>query len=185
MSRHFFLFVLHRLRHLEGIKQPAELIDPLISAMNLIIQRQASQTGFRFGRNRHFWSDTETRELAPKLWALMGFFTSVRPVHKQLMLNLNVCMTAFYEPGNLWNAWQAFRNGSFGGSANEFLVRAKISTKHYGYKKVHTVRKMVGNKTARRQEFDCAEFGGKITVENYYKRSKCSFLDIFSVVKYM
>ncbi|ETW76682.1 hypothetical protein HETIRDRAFT_174733, partial [Heterobasidion irregulare TC 32-1] len=154
----------------EGNKQSDERIDPLVSALNLILQRQASQTGFRFGKNRYFWDDAARGQLGPRLWAYMGFFSSVRLVHKEIMVNVNVCMTAFHEPGNLAEAWMSFNQGSMGASAQEFLTKNKISTRHLGFKRVQTVKRIAGNTTARKQMFDCPEFGGMISVETFFKK---------------
>lgn len=100
----------------------------MISALNLVLQRQASESGFRHGRNRFFFNDDEKGQLGPRLWALMGFYSSVRPVHKQLMVNLNVCMTAFHQPGNLLEAIQAFDRGSMGGNSLEFMRDVKVGS---------------------------------------------------------
>ena len=34
-----------------------EEVDPVFAAINLVMQRQASQQGWRFGRNRYFFND--------------------------------------------------------------------------------------------------------------------------------
>ncbi|THH13717.1 hypothetical protein EW146_g6540, partial [Bondarzewia mesenterica] len=158
------------LQHIEGNRQNPVDIDPLVSALNLVLQRQAAQTGYRFGKNRYFWNDESTGSLGPRLLAYMGFYSSVRLVHKEIMVNVNVCMTAFHEPGNLVDAWQGFTAGSMGASAQEFLAKAKISTRHLGFKRVQTVKKITGNGTARSQRFNCEKYGGMITVEEYFKR---------------
>ena len=92
----------------------------------MVMQRHASRSGFRFGRNRYFFNDDEKGQIGPRLFALMGFFSSVRPVHKQLMVNVNVCMSAFHQPGNLADAMQSFQTGSFGGNAAEFMREVKV-----------------------------------------------------------
>jgi hypothetical protein len=79
-----------------------------------------------------------------------------------------VCTTAFYTPGNLARAMTDFRNSSFGARVNVFVKGVRIKTTHLGYKK--TV-KGVFNKTAKQHMFDCAEFGGRISVEAYFKKS--------------
>ncbi|KAI0065147.1 Piwi-domain-containing protein [Artomyces pyxidatus] len=144
-------------------------VDPIISALQLVLQRQAAQTGHRAGKNRFFFQDEEMRQIGPRLWALMGFYSSVRPVYKQLMVNVNVCMTAFHEPGNLAEAMQGFDRASIGAAAQEYMARVKVSTRHLGYKRVKTVFK-VGNKTASQQMFPCEEFGGQISVKDFFLR---------------
>lgn len=149
-----------------------EEIKPVVSALNLILQRKASQAGYRVGRNRFFYDDEERGVLGPRLIAYMGFYSSVRPVQNQFMVNVNVCMTAFHEPGKLSDALMAFSRGSFGAIPREFMSKVKVSTKHLGYTRKYTVKRIVGGKTAASEKFKCDEYGGGvISVEEYFKRS--------------
>lgn len=136
------------------------------------------------GRNRFFFPSGERAvPLGGGLEAWRGFYSSVRPSHQQLMVNVNgmlitshpvfcstipVCTTAFYVPGNLVRAMEDFRNSSFGARVNAFVKGVRVKTTHLGYKK--TV-KSVFNKSPRQHKFDCAEYGGRISVEDYFKRS--------------
>ncbi|KZV96981.1 Piwi-domain-containing protein [Exidia glandulosa HHB12029] len=148
-----------------------EEIKPVVSALNLILQRKASQAGYRVGRNRFFYDDEERGVLGPRLIAYMGFYSSVRPVQNQFMVNVNVCMTAFHEPGKLSDALMAFGRGSFGAIPREFMSKVKVSTKHLGYTRKYTVKRIVGGKTAASEKFKCDEYGGGvISVEEYFKR---------------
>jgi hypothetical protein len=100
------------------------------------------------------------------LEAWKGFYSSVRPAFKQLMVNVNVCTTAFYMPGNLADAMMAFRSASFGARPAAFVKGVRIRTTHLGYKKtVKTLAKF----TPREYKFD-SDYG-KISVEEYFKRS--------------
>lgn len=63
---------------------------------------------------------------------------------------------------------QTFGNSSFGARANVFIKGVRVQTQHLGYKK--TV-KGLSNKTAKTHIFEAAEFGGRISVEDYFKRS--------------
>jgi len=123
------------------------------------------------GRNRFFFPSPSSPPvpLGGGLEAWKGFYSSVRVTFKQLMVNVNVCTTAFYTPGNLAEAMMSFRNASFGARDTAFVKGVRIQAIHLGYKK--TV-KAVSRLRPREYEFDCAEFGGSITVEQYFKRSK-------------
>jgi eukaryotic translation initiation factor 2C len=123
------------------------------------------------GRNRFFFRSPSSLpvSLDGGLEAWKGFYSSVRVTHKQLMVNVNVCTTAFYTPGNLAEAMIAFRNATFGARETAFVKGVRIRATHLGYKK--TV-KAVARQRPREYEFDCSEFGGSITVEQYFKRSK-------------
>ncbi|KAH7919917.1 Piwi-domain-containing protein [Leucogyrophana mollusca] len=144
---------------------------PLISALNLVLQQHASATGVRVGKNRYFFpSPREPFELGLGVEAWKGFFISVRPVYKELMVNVNVCMTAFYTPGNLVDAIMAFQRRSSGAILQRFAKKLKVTTSHLGYKQKKPVRRILGT-TARKTFFKCDEFGGgNISVENYFKR---------------
>ncbi|KAI9453205.1 Piwi-domain-containing protein [Lactarius psammicola] len=147
----------------------AKEIDPLISALNLIMQRQAAQHGVRFGKNRYFFDDGEKRQLGPQLLALMGFYSSVRPIYKQLMVNVNVCMAAFYEPGKLSDALRAFHSHSRGAIPQDLLAKVKISTSYRGYKCVRAIFRIL-DVSAKKQKFFCKEYGRKVSVEEYFSK---------------
>ncbi|KAJ7471966.1 argonaute-like protein [Mycena latifolia] len=147
---------------------------PIISALNLVLQQHPTRTGVRVGKNRYFFpTSDEPFQLSPGIIAFQGFYTSVRPTYKQLMVNVNNCMTAFIAPGNLADALLAFGRGSRG--AMPTLPKAiaksvKVTTKHLGYKMRKPI-KAIASTSARNTFFDCAEFGGgKISVENYFSR---------------
>ena len=147
----------------------AKEIDPLVSALNLIMQRQAAQLGFRFGKNRYFFDDDHKQLLGPRLLALMGFYSSVRPVYKQLMVNVNVCMAPFHEPGKLSNALCAFDVRSRGASPN-LMAKVKVSSRYRGYKYVKPIFRVLDT-SARKTTFPCEEYGGNITVEKFFQKS--------------
>jgi len=62
---------------------------PLISALNLVLQQNASRTGVRVGKSRYFFPETfEKYKLSDGVFALQGFYASIRPVFKELMVNV-------------------------------------------------------------------------------------------------
>ena len=150
-------------------------VDPLINALNLVVQREASQQGFRFGRNRYFFNDSHKTQIGPRLWALMGFYSSVRPGNRLLMININVCNSAFYEPGKLSDALSAYSAASYDAIPREFMRKVKVSTRYLGYKRVMTIQRVVGV-SASRQTFSCQEFGGTISVAEYYFKSASLYI---------
>ncbi|KIP07875.1 hypothetical protein PHLGIDRAFT_29841 [Phlebiopsis gigantea 11061_1 CR5-6] len=94
---------------------------------------------------------------------------SVRPNFKQLMVNINVCMTGFYMGGNLAEAMLEFQRQT-GTLPNEFFDKLKVVTTHLGYPRKKTIFR-IGGSTSRQQRFKCDEFGGgEISVEEYFKR---------------
>lgn len=146
--------------------------QPLVSALNLILQQYASKRGVRVGKNKYFFpSSSDHHPLSLGVEAYRGFFMSIRPMYKQLMVNINVCMTAFYLPGNLGEAMLAFLRQSRGGMPHAFADKLKVSTKHLGFTRKYTIHRIMTNTTARKEKFNCAELGGMVTVEDFFKRS--------------
>jgi len=144
--------------------------QPLVSAINLILQTHATRTGVRVGQNRYFFPSQERFNLSPGVEAWKGFFMSARPVYKELMVNVGVCMTAFYKPGNLADAIMEFNRTSNGAMLQRFAQKLKVTTSHLGYKQKKPVKKIM-HTSATQTFFNCEEFGGKISVADYFKRS--------------
>lgn len=126
------------------------------------------------GRNK-FFHPSQTQPPFPLgggLEAWKGFYSSVRPAYKQLMVNVNACTTAFYHPGNLADSLNDFLRSSFGARPNAFVKGVRVKTTHLGYTK--TV-KGAAKLTARQHKFE-AEGMGMVTVEEYFKRSPLDHL---------
>lgn len=104
--------------------------------------------------------------------AWKGFYSSVRPAWKQLMVNVNVCTTAFYTPGNLAQAMETFQRSSFGARPATFVRGVRVKTQHLGYKM--TVKKLA-DFTAKQHKYDSAEYG-RVSVEDYFKNSEISLI---------
>ena len=122
------------------------------------------------GRNKFFHPSAAERSvsLGGGLEARRGFYSSVRPAHKQLMVNVNVCTTAFYTPGNLATRLQEFMSHSFGARPTAFVKGLRVVATHLGYRK--TIKK-AANVSARQHKFT-AEGLGEVTVEQYFARSR-------------
>jgi eukaryotic translation initiation factor 2C len=157
--------------YLEGMSQYRDYdILPIIAALNIILAAHPNRSGdggVMVGRNRFFFPTAAAPvSLGGGLEAWKGFYASVRPAFKQLMVNVNVCTTAFYTPGNLAEALMAFRNASFGARPAGFVKGVRIKTTHLGYRK--TV-KTLAKQTAREHKFDSEN--GRVSVEQYFKQS--------------
>ncbi|KAI0370698.1 Piwi-domain-containing protein [Pilatotrama ljubarskyi] len=144
--------------------------QPFLSALNLVMQSYASKRGVRVGGNKYFFpTSAEQHRLSLGVEAHRGFFMSIRPMYKQLMVNINVCMTAFYTPGNLAEAMIAFQQQTGSGMPQTFADRLKVTTRHLGYTKKSTIARIMTSMTARSYRFDCEEFKRKVSVEEYFK----------------
>lgn len=66
---------------------------PIISALNLVLSAHPNRSGgpgIMVGRNRFFFPNAERPfDLGGGLEAFKGFYSSVRPAHNQLMVNVN------------------------------------------------------------------------------------------------
>lgn len=148
-------------------------ILPVISALNLILSAHPNRTqtggGVMVGRNRFFFpSASPPFPLGGGLEAWRGFYSSVRPSFNQLMVNVNVCATAFYSEANLAEAIIVFEQASFGARISAFVQRLRVRTKHLGHQK--TVKR-IAKLNAKQHRFEAQELGGMVTVEEYFRRS--------------
>ncbi|KAH9885253.1 argonaute-like protein [Cubamyces lactineus] len=146
-------------------------IMPIINALNLVLSMHPSRVsggGVMVGRNKFFHPSPTAPpvSLGGGLEAWRGFYSSVRPAWKQLMVNVNVCTTAFYTPGNLAERLIEFMNASHGARPAAFVKGVRIRTTHLGYRKtVKTAAKV----NARQYKFT-AEGMGEVTVEQYFAK---------------
>lgn len=142
-------------------------IAPILSALNIVLAQHPSRNGVMVGRNRFFFPH-ENFNLGGGLEAWKGFYSSVRPAYKQLMVNVNVATTAFYSEGNLANAMIEFRNATYGGRIDQFVRGVRVQTTHLGHKKSV---KRASTLTARTYKFKWDEAGGQqISVEEYFQK---------------
>ncbi|GJE99952.1 Piwi-domain-containing protein [Phanerochaete sordida] len=167
--------------HLGG-KDKARAVNtlPHISALNLVVQKYASQHGVRVGgdeerdekkrqgKGKYFFPAEERIHLMSGLEACRGFFVSVRPNFKQLMVNINACMTAFYKAGNLADVMFACLQEA-GALPDEFFERVRVEMTYLGYPKRKPIHKILGT-TSRNTTFKHGQYG-EITVEEYFKRA--------------
>jgi len=166
-----FLYSYHHLtiiRYIQGDPKARNVeVLPAITVLNVILSQYPSYSGVAVGHNRVFFPE-ERFPLGGGLEAWRGFYSSVRPTYKQLMININTATTAFYNPGNLaakMLEWKKFtRNSSF----NIFLKGLQVKSTHLHHSK--SIRR-VEPKTARQHRFHWEERGRDVSVEEYFKIS--------------
>lgn len=130
------------------------------------------------GQNKFFHPSPASPpvSLGGGLEAWRGFYSSVRPSWRQLMVNVNVCTTAFYTPGNLAERMMEFMEAAPHTRIASFIRGVRVKTAHLGYKKtVKTVAKV----NARQHRFT-AEGLGRVTVEQYFLASTHSLFALQS-----
>jgi eukaryotic translation initiation factor 2C len=148
----------------------------MLSAFNILLSKYPSQHGIQVGRNKWFFpSSSQPADLRGGLIAYRGFYSSVRPSFQQLMVNVNVATTAFYQTGNLVNLFHLF--GPAGGhQLGGFIRHLRIEMTHTGRRMRKVIKGVKLGTSARAYKFKCDEFEGQeITVETYFKRSESSF----------
>ena len=146
---------------------------PVVNAMNIIIAAHPNRVtggGIMVGRNK-FFHPSDTMQAVPLgggIEAWRGFYSSVRPSWKQLVINVNVCTAAFYTPGNLAERLMEFINTCPSMRPAAFVRGVRVRTTHLGYKK--TIKTLA--KVSSRQHRFAADGLGEVTVEEYFKRSE-------------
>jgi eukaryotic translation initiation factor 2C len=150
---------------------------PVISALSVILaasRNRSAGDGVVLSRNKFFCNNSihPSSAEAPVsigggLQAWRGFYSSIRPAHKSLMVNVNLCTTAFYAVGNLAERMMEFMNASFGARPSAFARGVRVKTIHLGYKR--TV-KTVADINATQCSFN-AEGMGHVTVQAYFQQS--------------
>ena len=152
--------------------------QPFVSALNLIIQKRASNVAIRAGKNRYFFPQEQNRQndLSQMLIAFKGFYSSARPSLGQVVLNVNVCMTPFYISGTLMDAIARFQDRTQGALPSHFPSRVKIVTNHLGYNRTYTLHDVRGDPGPEAVFFECSKYNPKKTsVANYFQRGKPVF----------
>jgi eukaryotic translation initiation factor 2C len=144
-----------------------------ISTLNIIFAAHPNCTqsgaGVAVGQNGYFFPTVaQSAPLGDGLEAWRGFYSSVRPSFKQLMANVNVCTAAFYFKENLADIMLACANTSSGARMIDFVEGIRVKTDYSN--NLNTV-KGFAEVTARQYTFYCTELGGKVTFEEYIKRS--------------
>lgn len=171
--------------------------DETIQALNIVMSRKPTMTPdvVPVGRNKYFPIGSQSRmyDLRGGLVALRGYYASVRTATLRTLVNVNVCTAAFYKPGPLLDLMRDFRaetTGPMPQSLEAFLRRLRVETKYLKKKGVPAakVKTIIGlarppsaafGGNAQQAMFDCDELGGRVTVEDFFLRSKSIRLMLF------
>ena len=96
---------------------------------------------------------------------------SARPVYKELMVHVGICMTAFYKPGNLAQAIMEFQQRSNEVILRRFAQKLRVTLSHLGYKQTKLLKEIMST-TANSTFFSCDELKStNMSVEQYFKKS--------------
>lgn len=163
--------------------------EETIQALNIIMARMANtapDVAPRPRRNKYFLlrsPNNEIMRLGAGLIALRGFYASVRTSTLRLLLNVNPCVAAFYQPGPLpalIDAYLQDRDNTLAGLAR-FLRRLRVETNYLKNKKgkpmakVKTIRGLATdpkNGNANDVKFHWDELGRVVSIKEYFTRRK-------------
>lgn len=147
----------------------------LTSVINLVLSQYPSRVGVVIQRkndrdsNKFFFPDFKS-SIGGGIEVWKGFFSSVRPSFKALMVNVNVSNAAFYAEGNLYDRmleWDRYSNGA---NMSDFVSGIRVKWKHSGYTKT---AKKTARFNAKEFKFMYDEVGREVTCEEYFKISMC------------
>lgn len=113
--------------------------NAMIRAFNIFLNHYAKSQGslVTFG-NKTFPKNVVGRDLGGGLLAIQGFFSSVRAATGRILVNVNVCYSAFYRPGPLVELIGAcgFQDPY---RLEQFLKGARVKTTHTSIPAISTV----------------------------------------------
>lgn len=150
--------------------------EEAVQALNIVMARKPSMTPdvVAVGQNKWYPLQAVLSDLGGGLIALKGYYASVRTATLRMMVNLNVCTGAFYKPGSLLDRMREFRDMDRNEDALvKFLQKLRVETNYLKKKRVKTICGLApGCANAQLYKFQCEELGGRVTVEDFFKRSK-------------
>lgn len=114
--------------------------DALLQAFNVFLNHYAKCQGnlVTIG-GKTFPKDTIGRDLGRGLTAIRGFFSSVRAATGRILVNVNVCCSAFYRPGQL--VWLISAYGTQDMYRLEQLLRGvRVKLTHTGTPRIGTIK---------------------------------------------
>ncbi|THH18233.1 hypothetical protein EW146_g2726 [Bondarzewia mesenterica] len=95
-------------RFLDGLQSNDERVLTAITALNVVVRMQPSLT-YPFNV-RSFFTPTETQDIGSGIVLWRGYFQSVRPSPRQMLINIDISTGAMYKPGPLLALCLAFLN---------------------------------------------------------------------------
>ena len=121
------------------------------------------------GQNKYYFPSSERAFLLAGLEARRGYFMSVRPTFRTLMVNINTVHGAFYTDdisGNLAQVMQSIRR-QVGFLPNEFFAKMKVFTRYRGYVKKHTIMRLARDPPGKLKFYDNQK-KKQVTVKEYF-----------------
>lgn len=159
-----------------------EKMAETISAMNLGVTQNpnTSPTVVSGSNNRKFFPlDCGWKDLGGGLIAVRGYYCSVRGFTARILVNINVCTSAFYPNINLRALIDLFNTSHSRESLQEFLKGLRVKTNHIKDSngpprtRVYAIQRLAGDTNDTRFEFTEPGLAGEISVKTYFMNSRC------------
>lgn len=163
-------------------KPKPEDTEDIIQALKLIVKQQPRTTGNLFGGredSKCFPFASESEILSPCIVALKGYHASIRPSTARLLVNLNVCTSAFYQEGYVDVVIKHLTSGIFSRQdAEAFLKMRRVKVEHQqrrpkticGFAKDPITNEYLTANTAKfRLSEENGEEGAEITAAKYFE----------------
>lgn len=172
-----------------NLSYPFDEKNALIQAFNVFLNHFAKSHDnlVTFG-NKTFPRDVAGKDLGGGLMAVQGFFSSVRVATGRILVNVNVCCSAFYQPGSLTTLMTAhglqdrYR-------LEQFLKGVRVKTCHTRKPRIKTILALASpsdGQGSNQQRPKVPEFGATsdqvlfwlrehnryVTVSDYFRRCK-------------
>lgn len=113
--------------------------DTLIQAFNIFLNYYTkSHRNLVTIRSKTFPRDAVSRDLGGGLTAIQGFFSSIRAATGRILVNVNVCYSAFYQPGPL-DRLMATHGIQDRYRLEQFLRGTRIKTSHRETPRIQTI----------------------------------------------
>lgn len=159
-----------------------EKMAETISALNLGVTQtpNTSPTVVSGSNNRKFFPlDCGWKDLGGGLVAIRGYYSSVRGFSARILVNINVCTSAFYRNINLRELIDLCNKIHSREYLQEFLKGLRVTTNHIKDNngaprtRVYAIQRLTGD--AHNTRFQCTEpeMTGEISVNTYFRNSRC------------
>lgn len=172
-----------------NLSYPFDERSALIQAFNVFLNHFAKSHDnlVTFG-NKTFPRDAAGRDLGGGLMAVRGFFSSVRIATGRILVNVNVCCSAFYRPGSL-TTLMAAHGLQDRYRLEQFLKGVRVKTCHTRTPRIKTILALASpsdGQGSNQQRPRVPEFGATsdqvlfwlrehnryVTVSDYFRRCK-------------
>ena len=160
--------------------------EAAITALNIVVSwtPMTNPAVVSGAKNTKFylWTKGEEIILGPGLLALKGYYASVRTSIGRLLVNVNVCTTAFFLDGRVDLLMQLFQRAG-PDAAEDFLTKRRIFTDYLGSKRFKIIQGFARDPETRRllnaqEAMIRINNGSRISVAEFFKQVHRNGVDL-------